>query len=202
MRIKALLVLTALAAAATPAAFAQGRSCAEVRQNNQVGGAIVGSILGGVLGSNVAGRGHKSDGTALGAVVGGMIGAGAGGNVRCAQPPQGYNNYGYGAGSDYNQNPNYGGRYYDPAPSGYGYSPGYSSGRYGSEPYYADNLPHDGYRPDLARDDRRNYKRNDDFAGSECRDSIQVTRLPDGSEIRRPVEVCRDSYYGEWQVVD
>lgn len=192
MRIKALLVLTALAAAA-PGAFAQGRSCTEVRQNNQIGGAIVGGILGGVLGSNVAASGHKGDGTALGAVVGGMIGAGAGANVRCSPPPHS-SNYGYGPGSDYNPNPNYGGPYYDPTPygaSGYGHS----SGRYGDDSY---PRQHGG----VVADRRGTYNRYDDFAGSDCTESMQVTRLPDGSEIRRPVEVCRDAYYGEWQVID
>lgn len=168
MRIKPLLVLAALAAAATPAAFAQSRSCAEVRQNNQVGGAIVGGILGGVLGSNAAARGHRSDGTALGAVVGGLIGAGAGGNIRCSSPPQGYNN-GYGAGSDYDRNPNYGGQYYGQEPygaSGYGYSQGPGAGsssyRYADDPY----LRHDSR---VARNDYRTYKHNDDFAGSDSR---------------------------------
>jgi len=201
MRIKALLLLAAFAAGASPAAFAQTRSCAEVRQNNQIGGAIVGGILGGVLGSNVAAKGHKHDGTALGAVVGGMIGAGAGGNIRCESAPRPGYNYGYGPGSEYNPNPNYGGRYYDPQPydnSGYGYS----SGRYVDDPSRYGALRHEDSGSDLARYGHRSYKHNDDFAGSDCTESMQVTRLPDGSEIRRPVEVCRDAYYGEWQVIE
>jgi hypothetical protein len=192
MRIKALLLLSAVAAMATPVAFAQSRSCAEVRQNNQVGGAIVGSILGGVLGSNVAASGHRHDGTAVGAVLGGLIGAGAGGNVRCGPPPG--PNYGFSSQSGYNQNPNYGDRHYGDA--------GYGAPRYGEDPYLDGGVRHRAYRPDLYPSDRRAYRRDDDFAGADCRESIQVTRLPDGSEIRRPVEVCRDAYYGEWQVVD
>jgi hypothetical protein len=194
MRIKALLLLSAVAAMAAPTAFAQNRSCQEVRQNNQVGGAIVGGILGGILGSNVAASGHRHDGTAVGAVVGGLLGAGAGGNVRCAPPPQGYNNYGYGAGSDYNRNPNYGGQHYGDA--------GYGDRRYGDDPYLDGDMRHNGYRPDLYRDERRAYMRDSDFAGADCTESIQVTRLPDGSQIRRPVEVCRDAHYGEWRVID
>jgi len=193
MRLKALLLISAIMAIAAPASFAQSRSCQEVRQNNQVGGAIVGGILGGILGSNVAASGHRSDGTAVGAVLGGMIGAGAGGNVRCGPPPQGYNN-GYGAGSDYNRNPNYGGQHYGDA--------GYGSQRYGDDPYLDGGLRHEGYSRDLYRDDRRSYMRNFEFAGADCTESIQVTRLPDGSQIRRPVEVCRDAYFGEWQVID
>jgi hypothetical protein len=190
MRIKALLLLSAVAAMATPVAFAQSRSCAEVRQNNQIGGAIVGGILGGVLGSNVASSGHRHDGTAVGAVLGGLIGAGAGGNVRCS-PPQGY---GYGSVSGSNQNSNYGDRHYGDA--------GYGTQRYGEYPYRDGEVRQGAYRPDLYPSDRRAYKRDEDFAGADCTESIQVTRLPDGSEIRRPVEVCRDAYYGEWQVVE
>jgi hypothetical protein len=193
MRIKVLLLVSAVAAMATPAAFAQGRSCVEVRQNNQVGGAIVGGIIGGILGSNVAASGHRHDGTAVGAVVGGLIGAGAGGNVRCSPQSQGYNS-GYGAGPGYNPNPSYGGQYYGDA--GYGYQ------RHGEDPYLDGRVRHEGYRPDLYSTDRRAHNRGDVFAGAECTESIQITRLPDGSQIRRPVEVCRDAYYGEWQVID
>ena len=182
MRIKAMLLISAVAVLAAPSAFAQSRSCQEVRQNNQVGGAIVGGILGGILGSNVAASGHRSDGTAVGAVLGGMIGAGAGGNVRCA-PPQGYN-----------RNPNDGGQHHGDAR--------YGSQRYGEDPYLDGGLRQGGYQPDLYPGGRRAYTRHDDFAGAECTDAIQVTRLPDVSQIRRPVEVCRDAYYGEWRVID
>jgi len=203
MRIKTLLLMSAVMAIAAPAAFAQGRSCVEVRQNNQVGGAIVGGILGGILGSNVAASGHRGDGTAVGAVVGGLIGAGAGGNVRCSPAPQGQR-YGYGAGPGYNPNPNYGGPNYGNQPYG---GSGYGDQRYGDDPYrdgpYLEGSGrHEGYRPDLYPTDRRGYMRTNDYAGADCTESIQVTRLPDGSQIRRPVEVCRDAYYGEWQVVD
>jgi hypothetical protein len=192
MRIKALLLISAVAAMAAPSAFAQSRSCQEVRQNNQVGGAIVGGILGGILGSNVAASGHRSDGTAVGAVLGGMIGAGAGGNVRCA-PPQGYS-YGNGGGPGYSPNPTYGSQHYGDAR--------YGAQRYGDDPYLDGGLRQGGYHPDLYPNDRRAYTRDDDFAGADCTESIQVTRLPDGSQIRRPVEVCRDAYYGEWRVID
>jgi len=204
MRIKALLLISAVAAMAAPSALAQSRSCQEVRQNNQVGGAIVGGILGGILGSNVAAGGHRHDGTAVGAVVGGLIGAGAGGNVRCAPPaPQGYG-YGYGASADYNRNPNRGGQHYGDAgygSQGYG-SQGYGSQGYGDDPYLDGRMRQDGYRPDLYPGDRPAYMRGVDYAGADCTESIQVTRLPDGSQIRRPVDVCRDAYYGDWRVID
>jgi hypothetical protein len=149
MRIKALLLISAVAAMAAPSAFAQSRSCQEVRQNNQVGGAIVGGILGGILGSNVAASGHRSDGTAVGAVLGGMIGAGAGGNVRCA-PPQGYS-YGYVGGPGYVPNPTNGRQHYGDAR--------YGAQRYGDDPYLDGGLRQGGYHADLYPNERRAYTR-------------------------------------------
>lgn len=207
MRIKALIVLGALAAAGAPA-FAQ-QSCAEIRNNNSVGGAIVGGILGGVLGSNVAASGHRGDGTALGAVVGGMIGSGVGRNaVPCQVRPRNS----YGAGSDYYPNPNYGGQGYD----GYGtpnygrdYYPGdagYSSGRYADDRYgdyhRGDVTSRGRYRDDLDGRYSGHYNRNEDFAGSDCTPATQVTRLPNGQEIHRQIISCYDANTGEWRIRD
>lgn len=209
MRIKALLVLTAFAATALPAvmpASAQGgyraRTCVEAQRGNQVGGAILGGLMGGVLGSNVAASGHRGDGTAVGAVLGGLVGQGIGKDTtRCAPPPQTASGYGYAPGSTYNPNPAYGGsRYndygYNPAPAGvYPYDAGDDS-------RYRDDSSHDRYRPDLYPRGGSNYSDGDDFAGADCSEATQVTRLPDGSEIHRPIEVCRDAYYGDWRVKD
>lgn len=221
MRIKALLVLSALAASATTIALpasAQGvvRSCQQARQDNQVGGAILGGILGGVLGSNVAASGHRHDGTALGAVLGGVVGSGIGGSsTRCGPEPSPYGYGGYAPGSDYNPNPNYGGPYYSGSGSG-GYSPSpygaspddiypYDAGapqyRYGDDPYYRrDSTSRDSDRYRLDRDGRRAYSLDDDYAGTDCSEATQVTRLPNGSEVHRPVQVCRDAHYGDWQI--
>ena len=206
MRIKIALLIAGMTAAAMPAA-AQG--CEKARGNNQVGGAIVGGLLGGILGSNVAASGHKHDGTALGAVLGGAIGAGVGGNVKCAKPT--YRPGVVYSGSGYNQNPNYGGQYY--GGSGYGQGgypadPGYSSD-YGYDDGYRDDPYLEGdvssrsgrYEP-LYPEDNLSYNRNDDYAGRDCTKATQITRLPDGTKISRPVEACRDAYYGGWQVRD
>lgn len=212
MRIKALLVLTTLAATALPAlmpASAQSgyrtRSCGEAQRENQVGGAILGGLIGGVLGSNVAASGHRGDGTAVGAVLGGLVGQGIGkDSTRCGQTYQ----PGYGSGAGFGAvpgtyNPNYGGPRYDdygyqPAPAGvYPYDAGDSAYRYSGR----DNSSN-RYRPDLYPPDRSSYNRDDDYAGSDCSDATQVTRMPDGSEIHRPIEVCRDAYYGDWRVKD
>lgn len=211
MRIKAFLVLSAFAAAALPAAMpasAQSgyhlRSCNEAKRDNQVGGAVLGGLIGGVLGSNVAARGHRGDGTAVGAVLGGLVGSGIGkDSTRCIEPPRGYASGGYVPGTynpNYNGGPGYTDYGYDRPPQGaYPYDPSDSSYRHGS---YRDDTSQYGYRPDLYPSDRGAYTRDDDYAGSDCSQATQVTRLPDGREIHQPVEVCRDAYYGDWRVKD
>ena len=64
--------------------------CQTSRNNRTAGGAVIGGILGAVLGSNVAANGHRGDGTALGAAVGAVAGGAIGRNTaRCDQVPQG-----------------------------------------------------------------------------------------------------------------
>lgn len=201
MRIKAALALAALAvsaaATAMPASaqqpFSYSRNCNASKTNNQIGGAIVGGLLGGVLGSNVAAKGHKHDGTALGAVVGGALGAGIGNaSTNCSPLPPPAGTY----------NPNYNSGYGQPYPQP-SYDPGYSSGYgYDDDPYYRDRSPQyaETERYPIYPEGNRGYGRNSDYAGRDCTEAVQTTRLPDGTVIRRPVEACRDAYYGDWQV--
>ncbi|HEY7798232.1 MAG TPA: glycine zipper 2TM domain-containing protein [Hyphomonadaceae bacterium] len=202
MRLKALFLVTvvgaALGSAAMPAA-AQGYRdpCRAARGDNQAAGLILGGILGGVLGSNVAASGHRHDGTALGAVLGGVVGSEIGrSSTNCNAYPQPY---------PYNQQryPSaYGSsRPYSPSPD-YGYAPppDYRYGRRDDE-YYRRDMSSD--RNDrLYDDDYDDYIENDDYAGRDCSDATQITRLPDGTEIRRTVDACRDMYYGGWKVRD
>jgi hypothetical protein len=212
MRLKALFLITALGAAlgstAMPAA-AQGYRdpCRAERGDNQAAGLILGGILGGVLGSNVAASGHRHDGTALGAVLGGVVGSEIGRNsVNCnAYYPAHPSNAAYPPAYGYGQQrypSTYGGpRGYSPAPD-YGYYP---------QPDYRYGRNDDGYhRRDMSSerndrlydDDYDDYIENDDYAGRDCSDATQITRLPDGTEIRRTVDACRDAYYGGWKVRD
>ena len=221
MRLKALILVSAIAATAMPA-FAQdySRNCQRAQSGNQVGGMVIGSIIGGVLGSNIAANGHRDSGTAVGAVLGGLVGSGIGkDSVNCGPPvryapgstinpnpnyggpnynQQGYGDYGYG--SPYGQ-PGYG---YSPAPvTSYPTSPGYSPPRYADDDWYRDDRsPRRRPNDDLYGRDGRAYKRSDDYAGRDCSEAVQITRLPDGSEVHRPIEVCRDAYYGDWQIKD
>ena len=222
MHIKALLLVTALGATALPAsaqAYGNGAyrdnniNCRE-RGENRAGGAVLGAILGGVLGSNVAGRGHRGDGTALGAVLGGVVGSEVGrGATPCGVP--------YGRQPDYPVSSypatQYPGGAYPPAPPGT-YSP-YQSGSYPPPPpadygYYPEDQYGDDsrYEPEYDRGGKhrdgvygrgnQSYNRNDDYAGRDCDTATQITRLPDGSEIRRPVEACRNMRYGDWHLRD
>ena len=75
--------------------------------------------------------------------------------------------------------------------------------RYGrsDDDYYRRDMSSD--RNDrLYDDDYDDYIDNDDYAGRDCSAATQITRLPDGTEIRRTVDACRDAYYGGWKVRD
>jgi len=207
MRLKALLLITALGATALPAtAQSYSDNCRHARGNNQAAGLVLGGILGGVLGSNVAGRGHRGDGTAVGAVVGGLVGSEIGRSGTDCRSTY----YGPNTGPGYSQG-------YPSAPYNSGYATGPAPGYYPPPDY--GYYPEGGYADDYRYDRRdarsRSYKRNgsygydndsyryeDDYAGRDCENATQITRLPDGTEIRRQVDACRDAYYGGWKVRD
>lgn len=206
MRLKPLFLVTALGAAlgsmAMPAA-AQGYRdpCRAERGGNQAAGLILGGLLGGVLGSNVAASGHRHDGTAVGAVLGGLVGSEIGrGSANCnayspthpanARYPQPYPPAAYGSSRGYSPAPDYG---YYPQPDR----------RYGpdGDEYYQRDMSSDRHDRLYGEDDD-DYIQNDDYAGRDCSAATQITRLPDGTEIRRTVDACRDAYYGGWKVRD
>lgn len=201
MRLTTTLVLAgaALAAAATalPASAQAGyygrgyndgyRDPCVAQKNNQIGGLIVGGLLGAALGSNIAGRGHRDDGTALGAVVGGVMGSeiGRGSSRPCAPPPPPAYSTGYPVSGVYDAPPAYG-RDYDRD--------------YDNRSYYPERDERS-----LAGRDRYPYNgdyRDSDYAGTDCTSAEQVTKLPDGTKISRPVEACREMRYGGWTIKD
>jgi uncharacterized protein YcfJ len=129
-------VATALMAFAQPAAAQQYRSyhdehvstqqqCQTSRNNRTTGGAVIGGVLGALLGREVADRGVRGEGAGLGAVVGAVAGGAIGrSTARCDQVQGQYDRYGrpvgygqqpyYGAQDDYGQDDDlYGGRYED-----------------------------------------------------------------------------------------
>ncbi len=217
MRIK-LACLTLAAASLTPLALpaaaqqSYNSACNQVKNDRQAMGAVLGGLAGGLIGNQSAGRGARDEGTALGLVVGGLVGSQiAKGDIRCPS-------------NVYTAAPQYG---YDPSADRYAqerYNSGYSaysqpySDEYGtySDGYgaYRNNSVHDARSGrtkharkysnysnyELAGGDRDSYNRDYDFAGRECADAKQITRLPDGTEIHRPIEACREAYYGDWSV--
>src|SRR5690349_44877 len=203
MRLKAILLVTALGASALPAT-AQGynqsynnngyANCRE-RGENRAGGAVLGAIVGGVLGSNVAGRGHRGDGTALGAVLGGVVGSEIGRSATQCATPYGRQDYpvaSYPATSypaypqqSYPQtvpgtySPYSSGSYPPPPPADYGYYPsGGDDDRY-YEGEYDDRRGSRKDRDGVYGRGNHPYNRSDDYAGRDCDDALQITRLPD-----------------------
>ncbi|MGQ0531242.1 MAG: glycine zipper 2TM domain-containing protein [Caulobacteraceae bacterium] len=93
---------TMLTAFAQPAAAQQYRSyhdehvanqyeCERSRNNRTAGGAVIGGIVGALLGREIAGnRGVRDEGTGLGAVVGAVAGGAIGrSSARCDSAPEG-----------------------------------------------------------------------------------------------------------------
>lgn len=95
---------------------ANQQQCQTSRNNRTVGGAVVGGIVGALLGREVADRGVRGEGALLGAVVGATAGGAIGRNTaQCNQVPQGdYDPY-YGNAQyrDYRDDDLYGGPYGD-----------------------------------------------------------------------------------------
>jgi hypothetical protein len=102
------------------------------QRDRQVGGAVIGGILGAFAGSAVAGRGDRTEG----ALIGGALGAVVGSQVAKSGD---HDRYGYGYSHSYPAygyaQPSYG--YAQPS-YGYGYAPTYRHGRrvYTAQPYY------------------------------------------------------------------
>jgi len=96
---------TALAAFAQPAAAQQYRSyhdehvstqqqCQTSRNNRTTGGAVLGGVIGALLGREVADRGVRGEGAGLGAVVGAVAGGAIGrSTANCGQVQGSYDPY-------------------------------------------------------------------------------------------------------------
>lgn len=92
------------------------QQCQTSRNNRTAGGAVIGGILGAVLGREVADRGVRGEGALLGAVVGATAGGAIGrSTAQCGQVPQGDYDpyYGNARQSSYGDEDLYGGPYED-----------------------------------------------------------------------------------------
>jgi hypothetical protein len=150
----AIAAAAALAAAATPAAAQNwnrpappvAQECQQSLNNNRLGGAAVGAAIGAVAGSQLAGRGQRTEASVLGAVIGGLAGRELAGR-RLACDDAAYNqgrvvsggshpNYGYN--NNYNNNYNNGYGYQAPQPA---YDPYYNQGYQGGYSHQTSYTP-------------------------------------------------------------
>lgn len=190
-------VATALVAFAQPAAAQQYRGyndgygapqqqCQTSRGNRTAGGAVIGGVLGALLGREVADRGVRGEGAALGAVVGAVAGGAVGrSTARCNQVQGQYDQYGRPIQGQYDQ-------YGRPVQGQYD-----QYGRpvtYGQQPYYGNQ---GGYRDDSLYGGPNNdgYYRGDN---RDCRMGERVTRDPNGREYSQEVLMCRGND-GVWR---
>lgn len=141
---------------------ANQQQCRASRNNRTVGGAVIGGVIGALLGREVADRGVRGEGTALGAAVGAAAGGAIGRNTaRCAEVPQGA--YDPHTGQAYNQYPPDDGYYQDD---------GLEGGPYQESGYYGENR--------YDRDCRMGEVITRDPYGREYRDNVMMCRGADG----------------------
>jgi hypothetical protein len=165
----AVSAMAGLAAFAQPASAQQyptyhdahvaNQQCQQSRNNRTVGGALIGGVLGAILGHNVAGgHGSRDEGTALGAVAGAVAGGAIGRNTaRCEQVQQGaYDPY---YGQSYRQDQPY-------------YDDDLEGGPYQESGYYGDDY--------YDRDCRMGQVITRDPYGREYRDNVMMCRGSDG----------------------
>lgn len=175
MRGQAFIAAAALVAALgaiQPAAAQQYRSyhdehvatqqqCGSSRNNRTAGGAVIGGVLGALLGREVADRGTRGEGAALGAVVGAVAGGAVGrSTARCGQVD----------GSAYD--PYYGRPYAD-------------QGQYSQGPYERDYGDDSGLYGGPYQESSYRGGRED------CRPGEIATRDPYGRTRREEVMMCR-----------
>ena len=139
---------------------ANQQQCQRQRNDRTVGGAVIGAVVGGLLGREVADRGVRGEGTALGAVVGAVAGGAIGNNgARCADVAQGaYDPY---SGQSYSEYPP-DDEYYDEDLEGGPYDDGYyNEDRYNRDCRMGEIITRDHY-------------------GREYREEAMLCRGPDG----------------------
>ena len=163
--------------------------CRRDANNRGIVGALLGAGIGATVGSQIAARGHRTDGSVLGGALGALGGAAVGSNTAACTP-------GY-APAPYRSAP-------PPPPVAYNDS-------------YAPPPPEYGRDDYAARIERNRYDGDDDYAygrGGErfrvveerrgpdgCTLAESPIHMPDGRTQMRFVRVCMDST-GRYQVVD
>lgn len=205
--------------------------CQRDRQGRTGTGALVGAGAGAVIGSQLAARGRRTEGSILGGVLGAVIGgtAGRGSSVRCEdqRTNNAYtyspNTPAYAQGRGYSEGPGFNrGEVHSSGPAythgpgfGSGYdspSPGYTSS-YGSRQGSSHRSAHtggsvyydaEGYGP-YAAEPRHNDQYGSSYdrsgRGDACRLAESRVRMPDGRSEVRYVRTCPDAS-GRYRIVD
>lgn len=65
-------------------------NCVDERDHDRAAGAVIGGVLGAIVGSNVAGRGHRTEGAVAGGVLGALAGSAIGASRDSPGCPPGY----------------------------------------------------------------------------------------------------------------
>ena len=172
------------------------KNCNSMEQDNQLVGALIGGVAGGLLGDGVAADSVRGEGRILGALVGAVAGSEIGKqSVDCKTQY-----YSPNTGQD---------RYYN---SAYRYdSPYYPAGRtrewrpngdidYRHHSTYGGNTNTLGDEALYGGRSDEYFSSGADESAKQCQPVTRVTYLPDGREVHEPATACRPMYYGDWDV--
>lgn len=166
------------------------KKCKSIRKENQIAGAVIGGVAGGLLGNEAAARGVEEEGRILGALVGAIAGSEIGKRQSDCEPEfiQPYNTY------ETSYQP---GVYRRDEPL----TSSQHLRNYPQEPYdygYISGAPEDDA---LYGGDYGDYSNiNKDASKRQCQTVTRITYLPDGREIHEPTLACREMQYGPWSV--
>lgn len=163
--------------------------CQQRTNNQQTTGGIIGALAGAAIGSNVAGRGVRTEGAVLGAVVGAVAGSAIGKkNSACDDQ------YEYERNRRGNQN--------------YGYNNGYNQyGSYDRDRHERHHDRNDNYYDNSSYNSYGNrypthqasYSFPTTYGRDNCGWGSATYQLPNGQWSRERVYMCR-SYNGQWVV--
>jgi hypothetical protein len=212
MRTKIIALL--LVAGVSLPVVAHADPCQGLRGDRQVAGAVVGGLLGGAIGNGVASRGTRDEGTALGALLGAAIGSAVSGDTVNCDYGQTQNTYGQAYGQNYGYTQNYGYANQQPAAVPYAWrnrghdsygtqtygTPVYGSQSYGYQGYGNQGYDRGGYDSYGTRYASNTYGSGSSYGQQQCETVYRVTLLPDGRELREPVQACREPVYTDWRV--
>lgn len=163
--------------------------CQQKVNNNQTTGGLVGAVAGAAIGSNVAGRGVRTEGAVLGAILGAVVGSSVGKNrIACDDQYQYEKNRNYQNHGQYNHHNKYekyghndddDDNYYSQGSYNNGYNNGHNNGGYGNG----------------------QYQYPVSYNNNKCGWGLAAYRLPNGRMAQKQVYMCRQRD-GDWVVVD